>query len=134
MSTRQYVYVSVGGDKFDPVDFQICNGGKVMTPRRGGHYWKSDEVPVEGQLGEIGEALLVLMKNLRPALIRVKDQPGITIGAQAVRYSAQCCGFNVPPELIQLLAEVGASIDFDQYHYPDEADAPPSVGEKGHAR
>jgi hypothetical protein len=129
MSTRQYVYVAVGGGTFDPVAFQARHGGKAMTPRRGGPYWKSEDVPVEG---ELGEALLALMKNLRRLLISVKDQADITINAQAVRYSDRCCGFHVPPELIQLLAEVGASIDFDQYHYPVDVDAPPE-GETSNA-
>jgi hypothetical protein len=120
MSTRQYIYVAARGDEFDLARLQARHGGKVMTSRRG-PYWKSDEVPVEGELCEIIEALLELMKNLRPALLSVKDLPGITIGAQVVRYSERCCGFHVPSELVQLLAEVGASIDFDQYHYPDRA-------------
>ena len=63
----------------------------------------------------------MLLKKLRPALIGI-SKPGVEIYATIVNYTDVCGGLYVPRELIQLLAEVDASIDFDQYHYPDGAD------------
>jgi hypothetical protein len=133
MSARQDGCVAVGGDGFDPAAFQARHGGQVTTPRRGGPCWQSENIPVDGELGEMVEALLAVIRHRRPVLISVKDLPGVTVRLQAVRYSEQCCGFNVPAELIQTAAELGASIDFDQHRHPAEAVAPPD-GEHSHGR
>ena len=128
-----YVYLYVRGDKFSPKAFQ----SQLSEPSRGSvhfhkrvrkgvaervqEYWMSQEIEASDHF-EAMTKLHDLVSQLHPNLLTIHDNE-VVISAKLVSFcrSEQAFhGFYVPPETIRLFAEVGASLDIDQYYRVDD--------------
>lgn len=120
------VYVWIDGDQFDPKGFNDSLGANLKGAARTGSrlvggralegrsYWMSEVVNAHPEAPE--ESLTKLLTTLKPELARICDLPGIRIVAElVVRYedTDPLRGFYFSRKLIDILAEVGASVDVD---------------------
>ena len=118
---RAYVYVAIDGKAFDPVAFQASlpaelagRVGKYRTNRRGCEtYWNSTEqIAAVDAHPEV--TLLELLRTLRPYLPTARA--GIEIMPRIVKNLDSADGVHglyVSRELISLLWEIGADLDYD---------------------
>jgi hypothetical protein len=121
------IYIRIDGEGFDPDRFQAEHGkdlgGSVGVTRRvatdgtqelARTNWKSEIV--QSRSGDPEDELTKLLLKLRPVLIAMRDKQDIRVIAQVVQdvsRHVEASGVYLPREAIQLLAEVGASFDFD---------------------
>jgi hypothetical protein len=121
------IYIRIDGEGFDPDRFQDEHGkelgGSVGVIKRvcadGTHEvartnWKSEIV--QSRSGDPEDDLTKLLLQLKPVLLAIKDKQDIRVIAQVVQDVSrhdEASGVFLPREAIQLLADVGASFDFD---------------------
>lgn len=128
MDIRTYIWIE--GKNFSPKTFQSqldkslrgtvewrkrVRDGVVERVRE---HWKSPFL-VAGDHEKAIKNLHDLISQLRPKLIEIKNDD-IIIMAEVVSYchrSNEVQGFYLPTETINLLSEVGASLDIDQYYH-----------------
>ena len=121
------IYIRIDGDGFDPDRFQDEHGkelgGSVGVTKRmradgtqelARTNWKSEIV--QSRSGDPEDELTQLLLKLKPILSSLRDKPSIRVIAQVVQDVSrqdEASGLFLPREAIQLLAEIGASFDFD---------------------
>jgi hypothetical protein len=121
------IYIRIDGEGFDPDRFQAEHGkelgGSVDVIKRvradgtqevARTNWKSEIV--QSRSGDPEDELTKLLLKLKPVLLALKDKQDIRVIAhvvQDVSRQDEASGVFLPREAIQLLAEVGASFDFD---------------------
>lgn len=126
-SFRTYVYVWVEGVHFSPKQFrdgleQAVQGTVEYRKRMVGHlvervreHWKSSEISASDHQDAISK-LYDLLTHLRPALLKIKHQNSTVMAEIVSRCDrSEEIGLYLPSRLINLLSEVEASLDFDQY-------------------
>lgn len=92
--------------------------GRRGKPERGRPYWKSPEVTPEDDREGVAK-LHELLQALRVPLLGLRGK-NARIFAQLVSYPKrpdQVHGLYLPPEMIAVMHEVGAELDFDTYYY-----------------
>jgi hypothetical protein len=121
------IYIRIDGEGFDPDRFQDEHGkelgGSVGVTKRvradgtqelARTNWKSEIV--QSRSGDPEDELTKLLIKLRPILINMRERQDIRVTAQVVQNVSrfdEASGLFLPRETIQILAEVGASCDFD---------------------
>ena len=121
------IYIRIDGDGFDPDRFQDEHGkelgGSVGVTKRvradgtqelARTNWKSEIV--QSRSGDPEDELTQLLLKLKPILSSMRDKSNIRVIAQVVQDVSrqdEASGLFLPREAIQLLAEIGASFDFD---------------------
>jgi Domain of unknown function (DUF4279) len=121
------IYIRIDGEGFDPDRFHDEHGkalgGSVGVTKRVGAdgtqelartNWKSEIV--QSRSGDPEDELMKLLLKLNPVLFDLRDKQNIRVIAQVVQDVSrhdEASGLFLPREAIQLLAEVGASFDFD---------------------
>src|SRR5919109_4608491 len=121
------IYVRIDGKDFDPDQFQDEYGkqlgGSVGVTKRvsadgtlelARTNWKSEIL--QSRSGEPEDELIKLLLKLKPILTAMRDKQNIRVIAQIVQDISrhdEARGLFLPREAIQLLAEVGASFDYD---------------------
>jgi hypothetical protein len=121
------IYIRIDGEGFDPDRFQVEHGkelgGSVGVTKRvradgtqelARTNWKSEIV--QSRSADTEDELTKLLLKLRPILINLRERQDIRVTAQVVQDVSrfdEASGLFLPRETIQLLAEVGASFDFD---------------------
>lgn len=127
------VYLSVEGEGFSPQAFQEKLAPSLQGTikhrkrvRRGvvelyGEYWNSPEVGVVDHK-EAVERLHEMIRLLRPELLAVRSSTTVVRGVIVSFFheGRDVHGLYLPPEMMALLAEVGASLDTDQYYHGEE--------------
>jgi hypothetical protein len=124
------IYIRIDGEGFNPDRFQDEHGKELggsvgVTKRVRGDgtqelartNWKSEIV--QSRSGDPEDALLKLLLKLRPTLVDMRDDKNMRVIAQVVQDVSrrdEASGLFLPREAIQLLADVGASFDFDISH------------------
>ncbi|MGI9303461.1 MAG: hypothetical protein ACR2RB_12250 [Gammaproteobacteria bacterium] len=124
------VSVWIEGKEFSPEEFQSnldeplqgtieyrkkLEDGIVQRTRE---HWKSPIYEAKNHKGAITK-IHELISQLRPALQKIKHE-NTTVCAELVSHcgdSGEAHGFYLPLDTIALLAEVGASLDIDQYYH-----------------
>jgi hypothetical protein len=118
---QSYAYLHIGGIAFEPDSFAKTFGwelgGVRVIHKRGPPSWKTEKrfVP-RGEFPE--DALLKLIKDLRPILDRITNHGGLDIGATIVGFregDRAGPGLYLSTELVKALADLGASLDYDPY-------------------
>jgi hypothetical protein len=121
------IYIRIDGEGFNADRFQDEHGkelgGSVGVTKRVGAdgtqelartNWKSEIVQLRS--GDPEGELTKLLLQLKPVLLAKKDKQDIQVIAQVVQDVSrhdEASGVFLPREAIQLLADVGASFDFD---------------------
>ncbi len=128
-----YVYVWIEGIRFSPEHFQDSldqslrgaieyrkqlQNGNVARVRK---HWKSHKINIENSEDAI-EKLCDLIKQLRPALLNIKEDAPVIVAEVVSRFShGRVGGYYMSCDAIKLFAEVGVSLDIDQYYDEDES-------------
>jgi hypothetical protein len=121
------IYIRIDGEGFNPDRFQDEYGkefgGSVGVTKRvradgtqelARTNWKSEIV--QSRSGDPEDELTKLLIKLRPILIAMREEKDVRVIAQVVQDVSrhnEASGVYLPREAIELLAEVGASFDFD---------------------
>jgi hypothetical protein len=121
------IYIRIDGEGFNADRFQDEHGKKLGgsvgvtkrvcadgTQESAPTNWKSEIV--QSRSGNPEDELTKLLLKLRPILISMRDKQNVRVLAQVVQDVSrhdEASGLFLPREAIQLLAEVGASFDFD---------------------
>ena len=131
-----YVYISIWGDGFDPASF--CSSisvkasrGEVRQYRRppvgasATSYWKSEKREFCEQEHQVfaEDVLIGLLKDLRPWLPKA-DGKQVSLSAHIVRFASKLAdvrGNFVSRELVHLLDDFGADLDYDIVRHPSSA-------------
>lgn len=127
MNARVYIWIE--GENFSPKEFQgkvdcaftgtVAYRKKLKkgTVQKTREHWKSPFYEVNDQQDAV-KKIHELITRLRPALLEIQDRTTIICAEIVCHYSGSDDGHGgiyLPRETIQLLSEIGASLDVDEY-------------------